>query len=255
METNKNVLSSALSAAVVIAMAVILVFLLWISGHEPVNTPSSLSLVAHVIPAYTDESGVVRAAKYTASVFDTNYVSAAGRLFNTVNISAGDNSDMIAAAGNSRPVAAPAQEIPDQYTEIKYPYLDFPVYVYMNSEGKAQYRVYLERLSNGSTESGFVKASQSIRNMKISMDYDTGDMFIRTADEDFGTIIQVNAPADLQGDLIKEFSAVGTYYLINASGNMEYYVYGHYPNSTTDDFYLADNNGIMIPGTLPVSIN
>ena len=197
-----------------------------------------------IIMKYTDTNSETTISKLiTSESFKTNnsnyYVT-------KINSKTKDNKSA------SKLAKAEINEVPLNYTEITNPLLTVPLYAFVDQDGNTQYRLYVERKNNNAIEYGFIRAKQSIVNLNIKIDYDINSEFVDISKEQYGTIVPEEAPDDKIHDLISVFGYNGLYYGVN-NNTKEYYIYGHYKNSKSA-FYLADKNGNMIPGTLPVNI-
>ena len=164
-----------------------------------------------------------------------------------VQTASGDNKSY------SRLIKADTLEIPVNYTEIIYPGMELPIYTFISEDGSSQYRMYVERETNGIISKGYIKAKQKLDGLKIKYDYDINSKFIDIKSEKFGEITPVDASTEITGDLVKVFGYTGLYYNQN-NGNKEYYIYGYYMNREPG-FFIANSSGSMIPGTLPVEIS
>ena len=152
----------------------------------------------------------------------------------------------------SRLIKADTKDIPINYTEINYPGMDIPIYTYIADDGTSQYRLYVERETNGTVYKGYISAKQAMDGLKIVYDYDIDSEFIDLRSEKYGIITPMDAPNDITGDLIKVFGYTGLYYIQN-NDNKEYYIYGYYDNREPG-FFIANSTGNMIPGTLPIDL-
>lgn len=251
---NKSIFKAAVSTATVLILLLLLLILLWMLNKEQAELRFCHSIVAQAVP-YQPDTGIETEHKilFPASVFNSNFVVASNNMRNRVRQDK-SGKDGAASAAEAVPCAAPAGTIPLQYTEVRYPNIEYPIYIFMDTNGSARYRIYVSKDTGGKAVSGYVQAQQAIANMKIRFDFDVNGDFVDPLSEPFGEIAPADAPEELAGSLVKEYGLVGTYYRVNDKGIKEYYVYGHYPNSE-DEFYLADSSGHMIPGTLPVAIN
>lgn len=148
------------------------------------------------------------------------------------------------------PVTALANEIPINYTEHIYPSVPYPVYVFLDESGKMTYRVMLERSAGYKKERGYVQATMSIMNRKLCINFNENDPFVSLSQEPFGEITATEPDEEKIVGLQKVFGKTGVYQRLSTG---ELFVYGHYP-SGEDRFYMADSNGNMIRGTLPIDI-
>lgn len=250
---NKSILKAAVSTAAILFLLFLLFMLVWILNKNQPDLSYRRAIVAQEVPYQTTiESEGYHKILYPASVFNSNFVIASNNMRD--RIKSENNVEDTSTSAKSVPCAAPSDNIPIQYTEIRYPNIDYPIYVFMDNNGHAKYRIYISRSEDGQSSSGYIQAQQAITNLKIHFDFDENDDFVDVSSEPFGEIELTDAPEELTVSLVKEYGLVGTYYRINNAGIKEYYVFGHYPNSE-DEFYIADFNGHMVPGTLPVSIN
>lgn len=219
-------------------MLFLIAFSMYVNNLEHRNTYSTIIIMKYAAVENAD----IISSTYTSDTFkrnNTNYYVA--KLNNKIN-----------NKSTSTLVKASANNIPLNYTEINSPLLDVPIYAFVDQEGKTQYRLCVERKNNNTVEYGFIKTLQRIVNLNIQYEYDINSEFIDTEKENYGTITPEVAPDDKIQDLISGFGYTGLYYKTN-NGLKEYYIYGHYKNNKSA-FYLADENGNMIPGTLPVEI-
>lgn len=150
-------------------------------------------------------------------------------------------------------VKAEHREVPINYTEIHSPQYETPLYAFVDRNGDTQYRVMIQRDRKGKKERGFIKATLQMQNTSIVVDYNPGDDIVDPAKEDYGEITLKEAPSDMIGNLMSEYGKTGVYYRLK-NGLKEYVCYGSYPGKE-DGFYMADQTGRMIPGTLSISTN
>lgn len=229
---------SSLLPALIIALLVIFLFCLW---------SSSLQAFPSQYTTYINEHFVTAEKKLQSSeyAFDVGFGKNEKR--DDIVLSSTNDSTAYLVSHTSLRSATPIH-----FTELNLPYADYPVYAFIDEEGRMQYRVYVRRVSeSGRDEFGFVRAEVKFNGTSFDFILDSEYTFIAPGDERYGVITAVNAPAALVSGLKKDFSREGVYYRQGSNGNKEYYVYGHYPNGE-DGFYLADSSGVMIPGTLSV---
>ncbi len=193
-------------------------------------------------------------SKYSLQTFKTNYAATIRATVKNNNSKTGSEEKKGTETKDRFEIKkADINILPVSYTEVNYPYIDFPLYIFIDNSGNAQYRAYIERTIKDVTEKGFIPVMQVMKNMKRGVEYEENAALVDPATELYGIIELEDAPENMTGTLVKEYGTKGTYYFINESGEKDYYVYGHYPNKESA-FYIADKKGAMIPGTLPVTI-
>lgn len=263
-----NIANKPRSSSGVFGMSLVFAFILfflalvaaifWTQTLEPFHVQVNKTIFATEVVSENMTTIKERPLSYPETVFQSAYAVSYKKASENINLTGetthGTASGMKKEEG-FRLLKAEKAKIPIQYTEIQYPYMEYPVYAFMDTNGVIQYRVYAERIQNNEEERGYLVSTQAIENMRIQMKYDEKSAFIRLEDEPFGIITAENAPDEKTIGLMKEYGKTGTYYRNTNGGTKEYYVYGHYKDEPSE-FYLADSTGTMIPGTLPlVNIN
>lgn len=252
--TKKNVFASALLASSVLLLLCVLLIIGWVQSLEPFKIHINTTYKSIEIPAEKHQEQQVETIRYPSGVFDTSFASSFRESHENKGIarqSASEADPVSNTLVNGTNLVSEAPQTPLQYTKVKYPYFDKPVYVFMNENGELQYRVCIERVIEKKKVYGFVPAATELFNQNLTMVYDENAEFINITEESFGEIEPVNAPESLTKSLMKEYGKTGVYYKINRKGNKEYFVYGHYKNGK-NNFFIADTLGNMIPGTLPI---
>ena len=237
----------AVITSVLFAMIVIAAIILWTHSLQPVHVSVHKTIHAEYVPTFTPDTNI--ATDYEKALFSTAYARLAQQrkkiaediTETSAEVSVSDSFEII-----------PPPLIPREYTEIQYPYLEYPLYVFLDEYGTANYRVSAERVRNGQKETGFLEATQTIRNLKMTVEYDEDGAFVDIQKEPFGKITLVNAPENETQSLNKAYGIAGTYYIVKSNGEKEYYVYGHYENGM-NAFFLAGEDGTFIPGSLPLT--
>ncbi len=246
MKRKASFSNAFLSAMIIVCIAIVLM-LQWVFTLKPFTQVYPDIYYNLNRTASAEEKEESRNLRYSSQLFDTNY-SRAIRTCNTYYCLETEAEEAKNLASVAKPVKAMSEEIPVNYTELIYPSLPYPVYGFIGENGKMNYRVMLEKSIRGKKFRGFVQATQTIRNRKISIDYDEDSPFISEKDERFGEIIATEPAEEQIAGLQKVFGRTGVYQ--RTAGN-EFYAYGHYPNGD-DSFFMADKNGNMIKGTLPL---
>lgn len=248
----------SLITAFILFFLVIIAGIIWTQTLEPYHIQVNKTIRATEVAPKYEIIKEEQTLTYPDTVFESNYAYLSRKTSGLTLASkeiALESSSGIKKEERFHLLKADKSQIPAQYTEIQYPYMEYPVYAFMDKNGVIQYRVYAERTQNNHEERGYLVSTQVIENMRIKMKYDEASAFVHTEEEPFGSIIPENAPDEKTYGLLKEYGKTGIYYRINKDGSKEYYAYGHYKNEPSE-FYLADNTGTMIPGTLPlVNIN
>ena len=149
---------------------------------------------------------------------------------------------------------SPEREVspPDNYTELAFSGCDYPVYGFINPEGRLEYRILLERTENGVPVKGYVEAQPVLSGTSIRFKPDETASFIPADEENFGILSPADAPVESAAGLTRCWGADGLYFRTGSDGIRQYFIYGAYPGGTPG-FVPADPDGHMIPGKLPVA--
>ena len=139
--------------------------------------------------------------------------------------------------------------VPVSYTSVAFQGVDDPVYVFVDTEGKYQYRVRVAQQE----QQVFVRAVPGHESGRICLVYDPEDTPVNVKDEPFGIITPEEAPTDILTTLQKVYGFSGLYCRAGDDGMPEYYRYGRYPGGRPS-FFVADEAGQIIPGVLPAEI-
>lgn len=141
--------------------------------------------------------------------------------------------------------------VPENYTELTFSGCDYPVYAFIDSEGRFAYRVQIERTESGIRETGFAEARPVLSGKSIRFEWDASAPFLSVRDEDFGILSLTDAPVESTAGLSRCWGADGLYCRTGSNDSRQYYFYGAYPGGNPG-FVPADSQGRMIPGKLPV---
>ena len=141
--------------------------------------------------------------------------------------------------------------VPENYTELTFSGCNYPVYTFIDSEGRFAYRVQIERSENGIRKTGFVEARPVLSGKSIRFEWDDSAAFVSVRDEDCGILSLADAPVESTAGLSRCWGADGLYCRTGSDGSRQYYFYGAYPCGNPG-FVPADPEGRMIPGKLPV---
>lgn len=255
----KNIIFIAsIETAAFLLCCFVFAFVLWASNQTPVSSIKRQQKIIFQYAASSESQEDVSPSaeiKYSSGLFDSGYAVDKKNL---------ESVGMILTQGNmNTPQEKKVKKtlsiekvdpscLPVGYTEVNYPYLDYPLYVFLDRNGATQYRIYVKKTEDGIEAEGFIPVEQKMKNMKMTVQYDENAAYIDPEQEPYGTIELVDATDEETNGLIKEFGTIGTYYRTNDKGQKEYFVYGHYPNRE-NSFFIADNDGKMIPGTLPLT--
>ena len=241
--------ANALLAAMLIVVALFVMSLQWIiTLKEP---PKVKNIIYRENAAYeTIKTEPEKEKKYTEETFETSFARYINRNKEYYDLTE-ENKETIYKVKESVPVKALASEVPINYTELVLPNVGFPVYVFMDNNGKLNYRVMIERTTNNTKERGYVTAKNVFKNKTIGIDYDQDAEFVNVEAENYGEIIATEPDEDKVIGMQKVFGKKGVYEKTTPDGKKEYYVYGHYVNGD-DSFFMADKEGNMIKGTLPI---
>ena len=248
----------AAETALLVFCSFVLCSVVWVARQKPVPKIERTQVVEiqYVKPVETKAEQEAEKTKYAANLFNTGYVVKKNRppSINSTDIDEGADTFNFAEADVAfRFSKIDSSKLPVSYTEVNYPYIDYPLYVFIDSNGSTQYRAFvIRKAKNGSVEEGFIPVEQKMKNMKMTVRYNEDTAFVDPDQEPYGIIEQVDADNDKVNGLIKEFGMTGVYYRTDDKGEKEYFVYGHY-QGRENSFFLADNNGEMIPGTLPLA--
>lgn len=248
----------AAETAMLVFCSFVLCSLVWVTRQKPVPKIGRAQVVEiqYVKPAETKAEQETEKVKYTATLFNTGYIVKEKRSSSVSSTDAKknmDTSNLIEADVDFRFDRIDLSNLPVSYTEVNYPYIDYPLYVFIDSNGSTQYRAFvIRKTKSGTVEEGFIPVEQKMKNMKMTVHYNEDATFVDPDQEPYGIIEQIDADNDKVNGLIKEFGMTGVYYRTNDNGEKEYFVYGHY-QGRENSFFLADNNGKMIPGTLPLA--
>lgn len=240
------------SVLVVIILSVLAV--IWVQTLPSCVYSAKKNIYANMVSAPAEEKQAeVKPVAYAHESFQSSY---AKTVHKRIKSAADLNQDEPQSAQpietkDSFAITEP-ESIPREYTQVQYPYIDYPLYVFLDQNGVAHYRVSAERTRNNERQAGFIEAVQGIQNLRITIEYDENAPFVDTDKEAYGIISREDAPESEIGMLNKEYGMTGTYYKTTASGEKEYYVYGHYTNKPSS-FFEADEAGNPIPGSMPLT--
>lgn len=232
--------------------------ILFIGAVAVISTPSLISTLPQVEEqdktTYIIENSVKssnrtpeEAASYPASLFDNSYSTRSH--ISKVLTQTQEVNNIITTEDNII-----ASDIPVNYTEMQIPFSKYPVYAFINDQGKTEYRVYAVKHSENGSRNGFVRADVSFENGKIRVIYDLETPFVEYDSEKFGEIEAVDPPANITSGLIKVYGKTGLYMMYKKNQEKQYIIYGHYPGGE-NEFYLADKKAQMIKGTFPIERN
>ena len=157
----------------------------------------------------------------------------------------------IDALSSIRTAHSETNSVPENYTELIFSGCDYPVYAFIDSEGRFAYRVQIERSKNGIRETGFAEARPVLSGKSICFEWDDSAPFVSVRDEHFGILSLTDAPVEFTAGLSRCWGADGLYCRTGSDGSRQYYFYGAYPGGRPE-FVPADPEGRMIPGNLPV---
>ena len=153
----------------------------------------------------------------------------------------------------NEPMAASLRQIPPSYTPMDVIGYEYPIYSFLDETGKYQHRVFIRRsVSSTSSLYGFVPASFSVADGNITLSFDPAASFVDLSKEPFAQLSLCEYPDTLPAGMNRIYGKPGLYARVTESGKREYLIYGKYPYDTECHFFLADDNGNMVAGTMPV---